>query len=396
MLFLASALGGAGAVTLPATAAWPQVVTKEKGDKGPPRALTFCFAGTVADVRDPGGLLDRSAQVGSRLTGTYTIDPGTPDSNNDPTVGDYRHRAAGYGILVRIGHYEFKTDPAKVDFLLEVVDRPRSDSYLLRSYNNVSSGPRLPADAIDHISWQLDDPTGKALASNRLPLGPPVLAAWRSDFGLTLQGRDERRRGERQLFIRGHVDFISWDLPAPGQLERPKPRRLTAEELDAAWADLAGDDVVRGYRAAQDFLAGPTEALAFLQQHLKAAPADAKRMAALLANLDSDRFEDREKATRDLEALGESAEAGLRQALAGRPSAEVRRRLEEVLRKLAGKAPSRQRLRALRALKVLEHLGSPEALQALREVEEQAPKSVLGKEAGAAAERVSRRQARKP
>jgi hypothetical protein len=119
-------------------------------------------------------------------------------------------------------------------------------------------------------------------------------------------------------------------------------------------------------------------------------------MAALLANLDSDRFEDREKATRDLEALGESAEAGLRQALAGRPSAEVRRRLEEVLRKLEGAAPSRQRLRALRALKVLEHLGSPEALKALREVEEQAPKSVLGKEAGAAAERVSRRQARKP
>src|SRR5262249_20430546 len=151
LLFLASAFGVSGAVSTSTKTAWSQVPEK---DDGPPlRTVTFRFTGKVAHVDDPGGLLNGSVGLGSKLTGAYTFDPGTPDSNKDPTVGDYWHKAAGYGLLVKVGKYEFKTDPAKVNFLLEVVDRPRSDSYLLRSYNNVSSGPRLPADAIDHISW---------------------------------------------------------------------------------------------------------------------------------------------------------------------------------------------------------------------------------------------------
>jgi hypothetical protein len=102
--------------------------------------------------RGSSSLLDGSVQSGSRLTGTYTFDPDTADSNKDPTVGDYQHRAAGYGLLIKIGKYEFKTDPAKVHFLVEVVARPERHNYLLRSYNNVSSGPGVAADAINHIS----------------------------------------------------------------------------------------------------------------------------------------------------------------------------------------------------------------------------------------------------
>jgi hypothetical protein len=64
-----------------------------------------------------------------------------------------------------------------------------------------------------------------------------------------------------------------------------------------------------------------------LELHLKPTFVDAKRMAKLLADLDSDRFEERAKATRDLEALGESAEAALRQTLASEPSADAPARL---------------------------------------------------------------------
>jgi hypothetical protein len=365
-------------------------------DNNPPlRAVTFNFTGKVAEVTDRGGLLDGSVQAGSPLTGSYTIDPTTPDSNNDPTVGDYWHKAAGYGLLVKIGKYEFKTDPARVHFLLEVVNRAQCDNYLLRSYHNVSSGPGLPADAVDHIAWQLDDPTGKALHSDALPLAPPVLAAWQSIFGLTLDNHG-RADGKSGLFIRCHVDFITWDLPGPGQLQRPPPRKLTAKELETAWADLAGDDVLRGYKAALTLLAGPAESVPFLQQRLQPAAVDAKRLANLLADLDSGRYEVRNKATRELEALGEAVEANLRQALAGPPPAEVHARLKQLLKKLEGPPLSRERLRMLRALRVLDHLGSPEALEALRALARHEPSPWLAQQAGAAADRLSLRLAKKP
>jgi hypothetical protein len=374
-----------------------QVVERGRDEKKPLRAVTFSFMGTVDNVRASGGLLDGSVQTGSRLNGTYTFDPSTPDSNKDPTVGDYQHRTAGYGLLIKIGKYEFKTDPAKVNFLLEVVARPERHNYLLRSYNNVSSGPGLAADAIDHISWQLDDPSGKAMASDAIPLNPPVLSKWRSVFGLTLDGRGDRRKGGRdELFIRGHVEFIWWDLPAPGYLVEPThQRKLAAKELDGMWADLAGDDVARGYRAATALLADSGEAVPFLELRLKPKLVDAKRIARLLADLDSDRFEERAEATRELEALGESAEVGLRQALADQPSAEARRRLEGLVQKLNGARPSLERLRALRALKVLEHLASPGALKVLQELAKQEAKTWLAQEAKFAADRLSKRQAEK-
>src|SRR5262249_53708607 len=68
-----------------------QADEKGRDDKKPLRAVTFSFMGKVSLVRDSGGLLDGSVQLGSKLTGTYTFDPKTPDSNKDPTVGDYRH-----------------------------------------------------------------------------------------------------------------------------------------------------------------------------------------------------------------------------------------------------------------------------------------------------------------
>jgi hypothetical protein len=147
-------------------------------------------------------MLDGSVKVGGQVTGTYLFDPKTPDSNDDPTVGDYRHTAAGYGIRLKVGNYLFKTDPANVDFLLEVVCRPADHAYLLRSYNNVVFGPRLGEACADHISWQLNDPKGIALKGDRLPLDPPRLAAWQSDFGLTITGGAGRRK---EFFIRAHV-----------------------------------------------------------------------------------------------------------------------------------------------------------------------------------------------
>jgi hypothetical protein len=110
-------------------------------------------------------------------------------------------------------------------------------------------------------------------------------------------------------------------------------------------------------------------ALPYLKAKLKPVPAvDSKRLTQLIADLDSDVFANREKATKELQNLGEAAEPALNNAFANPPSLEVKRRVREVLDRLTGLQTSPERLQKLRAIEALEHMGTPEArvlLQAL-------------------------------
>ena len=81
----------------------------------------------------------------------------------------------------------------------------------------------------------------------------------------------------------------------------------------------------------------------------------------------------------------------MRDTLAGEPSAEVRRRVEELLRKLDGPMPSSGQLRDLRSVEVLEHIGTPEAKQVLQTLAKGAPEARLTQEAKASLERLTKR-----
>lgn len=93
-----------------------------------------------------------------------------------------------------------------------------------------------------------------------------------------------------------------------------------------------------------------------------------------------------------LEDLGELAEPALRQALAQRPHLEVRRRLEQLLAKLAPDLPPAQ-LQVLRALAVLEWIGTPEARRLLEALAGGGEGARLTREARQAAQRLARRAA---
>jgi hypothetical protein len=122
-------------------------------------------------------------------------------------------------------------------------------------------------------------------------------------------------------------------------------------------------------------------------------PVEARELARLVAALDSDRFAEREAAQKELGRLGDAAAAALRAALAGSPSLETRRRMEHLLEKqeAAGRAPSGERLRELRALQVLERIGNPEARQVLERLTQGAAGARLTQDARGALDRLARR-----
>jgi hypothetical protein len=175
-------------------------------------AITIRITAQVAAVDDRDNILNGAINVNDTITGTYTYNGFTADSNPLPTVGDYWHTTSPYGITVYVGGLVFQTDPNSVDFLVEIVNdhnTPPTDNYLLRSYNNL---PLANGATVDHIAWQLDDDTAIAIASATLPTTPPNLPDWTSIFGLTLVGCEGIEGCDDPItpryFVRAHVTDI--------------------------------------------------------------------------------------------------------------------------------------------------------------------------------------------
>jgi len=142
--------------------------------------ITINLTAEVTQVDDISGLLEGNVNVGDTITGSYTYDSTTPDSNPSETVGDYRYFSAPYGVTLSAGGFVFKTDPSSVYFCVEVGNNhlyQTWDHYLFRSYNNLTLSNGVLVDVID---WQLYDDSGTALLSDELPTTPPILEQWQS------------------------------------------------------------------------------------------------------------------------------------------------------------------------------------------------------------------------
>jgi RNA polymerase sigma factor (sigma-70 family) len=170
---------------------------------------------------------------------------------------------------------------------------------------------------------------------------------------------------------------------------------LPPKGLDTLWKDLAGEDAQKAFRAIWTLVAGSKQAIPFLRKHLEPVPPiDAKSQQQVdqwLAGLDNREFHVRDKATKELEKLGERGGDAIRQALKGNPSLEVRRKLEQLLEKLERFPSAPERLREVRAVEVLEHIGTAEATQHLQALAVGAPEARLTKEAKASVDRLAKR-----
>jgi hypothetical protein len=163
---------------------------------------------------------------------------------------------------------------------------------------------------------------------------------------------------------------LLWDVPGPDAEGRPAFKALTAESAAELWKDVSSEDAPRAWQAILTLAASPKEAVPFVQKQLKptAAP-DAKQIAKWIADLDAEAFQEREDATEALVRAGKAAEEAVKKALANKPSAEAKQRLEFIVSKMSGTlGPNMEEVRATRAVEVLEKIGTPEARQVLEEV----------------------------
>ncbi|HEY7308039.1 MAG TPA: hypothetical protein VH643_01645 [Gemmataceae bacterium] len=164
-------------------------------------------------------------------------------------------------------------------------------------------------------------------------------------------------------------------------------------DLDHLWSDLAGGDVEAAQRAIARLEASPQLSVPYLEKSLPPLPrSDARRLRQLLADLDSDTYTIRQKAYRELAKEGEGAEDQLRKVLENKPSAELRRRVLELLTTLeeTRRDFSPDDVRVIRAVQVLETIGTAEARRVLKNLSEGMGGALRTREARAALRRLEK------
>jgi WD40 repeat protein len=195
--------------------------------------------------------------------------------------------------------------------------------------------------------------------------------------------------GDGKTLTSGSADttLLLWDIKDFAANAKSRTANLDA---NARWADLIGDDAIRAFDALHEFAAAPKQAVEYIGKNLRPEFVDTDRIERLIADLDSDEFAVRKKASTELHRLGKSALPLLRKALEGNPTLEARKRMEEIVKKADRAPPSGETLRSLRAIEVLETIGTAEAKAVLRDLAKGKVETVVTLSAQAALERLGR------
>jgi RNA polymerase sigma factor (sigma-70 family) len=191
--------------------------------------------------------------------------------------------------------------------------------------------------------------------------------------------------------------ILIWDVADLPSRKVAQPPKLTSNDLNELWSDLASEDAEKAYRAIWKLVPSGQQTVSFIREHLMPAVSiDSQRASRLIADFDNEQFAVRQKAFDELSTLGELAEPILRKKLEAKVSFEMRRRIETLLEKLRGPITSTENLQSLRAVEVLEHIGTPEALEVLETMSQGALEARLTQEAKASLERLAKRASGSP
>ena len=222
----------------------------------------------------------------------------------------------------------------------------------------------------------------------------------------------ETATGRNVLCLKGHTDGVTsiafapdgrrvlsgsrdstariWDVTDLAHRRGPE-QQLSPSQRAALWRQLADTDAAVAHRAVWRLVAVPRQAVRLLQEELiPVKRVTAEDLALLVGQLDHGRFRARQKAFEQLVRLGAAAVPELSRRLADKPSLEMRRRIENLLDKLDPLELPPHRLREVRALTVLEQIGTADARQVLRFLADGAPGTWLTGAARASLQRLTR------
>jgi RNA polymerase sigma factor (sigma-70 family) len=246
-----------------------------------------------------------------------------------------------------------------------------------RTGNQASSRPRFSPDG-RYVGWMtrahalevIEIPGGRSVATFSGHDGP--VDAWTFT-----------RDSKRLVTASEDCTLLVWDLAGPAA-QLKAPLAPGEKELRSAWDDLGAPQGEKGFAALQTLTAARDHGVALIRERLRPiAPPDETKVQRLLTALDSDQFEERDHAARELRVLGEAVESQLRRFLAAKPSTEAARLVKELLEGL----PPGQ-LRQERALEALEWIGTGAARDALRHLATGSPDARLTLDAKAVLRRL--------
>jgi WD40 repeat protein len=269
-----------------------------------------------------------------------------------------------------------------------------------------------------------DAATGKPLTHLKLKRGTLRFSAdSRLLFNATMEGAIEAweiATGQKRLNLQGHLpceigclvflqdghslvsggadtQILLWDLTgrAPDGVWRAVQH--PPEKQRALWDVLAATDAAQAHRAIWELVADPAGSVSFLAQHLPPTPAaNAKLVDRLIDDLNSPVFATRTRATAELAKQGEAVLPFLRHARKNATSLEQARRLQPLLDDLDRLNLTGDRLRAARAVEVLESLDTAAARKVLENLATGFAEARLTREAEGALRRLqSRRESQK-
>jgi RNA polymerase sigma factor (sigma-70 family) len=167
--------------------------------------------------------------------------------------------------------------------------------------------------------------------------------------------------------------------------------QLTDVERKQLWEQLGTVRANEALPFMQKLIGNREQAIVLLQEGFRAEPSlDSAAIDQAISNLDSNSFDEREKATDFLRRYADSIEPRLRKALEKPASAEVELRLKAVLEKVDACPP--EIIRQLRALEILERINTPEAHKLLEEIAKKNPGTVVADDAAQTLKRLKNRR----
>jgi hypothetical protein len=151
--------------------------------------------------------------------------------------------------------------------------------------------------------------------------------------------------------------ILIWDVFGVATANPKDAAPLTEEELKTLWTQLQDKDAERACLAMGRLMRCPDVSGPYLKRQLlgRKGP-DVAKLKAWVADLDDDHFDKRETASTELAKRLPMAEPLLKERLAGKPSLEASRRIEDLLSRVGSEPLPPETIRDLRALEVLEHI----------------------------------------